>query len=115
MTTPVTPASTGTQILELAYKQLEEELPQRLASWMLWLRGPQARWVRVPLGLLFVIAAMLWFLPVVGIEFLPIGLLLLAQDIPFLRKPVGHFILFALVQWRRLKRKFGRRGRPGAP
>jgi hypothetical protein len=41
-------------------------------------------------------------MPIIGIEWLPLGLLLLAQDLPFLRKPVGQLILFLIRQWRRL-------------
>ncbi len=32
---------------------------------------------------LWIIAGLLWFSPVVGLEYLPIGLLLIAQDVPF--------------------------------
>ena len=42
-------------------------------------------------------------MPIVGIEWLPVGLLLLAEDVPFLRKPAGRFILFLLEQARRLQ------------
>jgi hypothetical protein len=41
-------------------------------------------------------------MPIIGIEWLPLGLLLLAQDLPFLRKPVGRLILFLISRWRRL-------------
>jgi hypothetical protein len=37
------------------------------------------RWIRIPIGLLFIIAGFLWFLPVVGIEFLLVGLLLIGN------------------------------------
>lgn len=94
----------GTQTLDFAYQELEVELPRRAGRFLTWLRSPPARWVRIPVGLLFIACAAFWFLPVVGIELLPIGLLLLAQDVPWLRKPVGQFILFAVKQWRRLKR-----------
>lgn len=49
--------------------------------------------IRLPLGILCIIAGLLWFLPVVGLEYLPIGLLLIAQDVPFLRRPVGRAML----------------------
>jgi hypothetical protein len=39
---------------------------------------------------LFILGGLLWFLPVVGIEMLPVGLLLIAQDVPFLRTPGGR-------------------------
>jgi hypothetical protein len=42
-------------------------------------------------------------MPVVGIEDVPIGLLLLSYDIPFLRKPMAAFIEWLISLWRRLK------------
>jgi len=99
-----TRARNGRETLDLAFAQLERLLPARAARWLAWLHGPRARWVRIPAGLLCIVAAGFWFMPVVGIEWLPIGLLLLAEDLPFLRKPVGRFILFLLRQARRVRR-----------
>lgn len=93
----------GRETLDLAFSQLEALLPRRAARGLAWLRSPRAVWVRVPVGLLCILAAAFWFMPIVGIEWLPIGLLLLAEDVPFLRKPVGQFILFLLEQGRRLQ------------
>ena len=50
-----------------------------------------------------------WYLPVIGIEWLVVGLLLLAQDVPFLRGPVARFTLWLEAQWCRLKRWWRRR------
>jgi hypothetical protein len=93
----------GRETLELAFCRLDHVLPPRLGRWLAWLRSPQATWVRIPVGLLFIAASVFWFLPIVGIEMLPLGLLLLAQDLPWLRRPVGLLILFLLKQWRRLR------------
>lgn len=101
----------GAQTLDFAYQELQAELPARVCAFLTWLRSPHVRWFRIPLGMLLIVGAMFWFLPIVGIELLPIGLLLLAQDVPFLRKPVGGFILFAVTRWRRLKRWWNSRGR----
>lgn len=93
----------GRETLDLAFSQLEALLPMRAARGLAWLRSPRAVWVRIPVGLLCILASAFWFMPIVGIEWLPVGLLLLAEDVPFLRKPVGGFILFLLEQGRRLK------------
>lgn len=45
----------------------------------------------------------LWFLPVLGINFLPLGLLLIAQDVTFLRKPVGLAVIWLVRKWIALK------------
>jgi len=33
-----------------------------------------------------------WFLPILGLEMIPIGLMLIAIDVPFLRGPVARMI-----------------------
>ncbi|WP_207461167.1 hypothetical protein [Azospirillum sp. SYSU D00513] len=98
----------GQKTLDRAYEGLEKEAPDRVARAIRWLRDPKARWIRIPLGVLFIIASMLWFLPVVGIEMLPLGLLLIAQDVPFLRRPVGRFMIWLEQKWVALRRHWQR-------
>ena len=95
--------------LEEAFDKLEREAPDFLTRAICWLRKPEARVVRLPLGLLFIVAGFLWFLPVVGLECLPIGLLLIAQDVPFLRRPVGRMTLWLLDRWVQLRTWWARR------
>jgi hypothetical protein len=90
--------------IDQAYEDIEREVPACVARTIKWLRNPEARWIRIPIGVLFIIAGLLWFLPVVGIEFLLVGHLLIAQDVPFLRKPVGRFIIWLVDRWIALKR-----------
>jgi hypothetical protein len=106
-----TQSMSGQQTLDLAFEQLRQALPRRLARWLAWLHSPAARWVRIPIGLLCIAASAFWFMPIVGIEWLPLGLLLLAQDVPFLRRPVGLLILFLVAQARRLQAWWRRRRR----
>lgn len=82
----------GPDPLDRAFERLKALLPPRAAGWLEAVRSPRAAWVRIPLGLLCIVASAFWFLPVIGIEWLPLGLLLLAQDVPFLRRPVGHLV-----------------------
>ena len=95
--------------LDKAFDQLEDELPDGVSRALEWLRSPKSRWVRIPVALLCIVASFFWYLPVIGIEFLPLGLLLLAQDVPFLRGPVARFTLWLEAQWCRLKRWWRRR------
>ena len=106
-----TQAMNGRETLDLAFARLDGMLPPRVARWVAWLRSPPAVWVRIPVGLLCIAASAFWFMPIVGIEWLPFGLLLLAQDVPFLRKPVGRLILFLLERVRRLQRRWQARRR----
>lgn len=93
----------GDDELDEAFDRLERETPDFLTRAICWLRKPEARVVRLPLGILFIAAGFLWFLPVVGLEFLPIGLLLVAQDVPFLRRPVSRMTLWLLDRWVQLR------------
>ena len=101
----------GKQLLNEAFDELERETPDRVTHIIRWLRRPEARRVRFPLGILCVIASFFWFLPVIGIELLPIGLALIALDVPVLRRPVGLFILWLEDRWVALRR-WWRRKRP---
>ena len=89
----------GKKELEEAYQGLEREAPGRIARVLRWMRNPKSRWVRLPVGILFIALSMLWFLPVVGLELLPLGLLLVAQDVPFLRKPVARMLIWLEKKW----------------
>lgn len=53
--------------------------------------------VRVPIALIFTLGGVLSFLPILGLWMLPVGLMLLAVDLPFLRGPLAAMI----VRWRR--------------
>lgn len=97
--------------LDEAYEEMERELPPRAARALRWLRNPEARWIRLPLGLALIAASFMWFLPVVGIELLPLGLLLLAQDVPFLRAPVARFTIWLVRRWMSFKQRWTARGR----
>jgi hypothetical protein len=87
------------RVLRDAFKRLEQELPERVARILRKLRHPDARWVRIPVGLLCVVGGVFSFLPVLGLWMLPLGLLLIAYDVPFLRKPVGYFTIWGAEKW----------------
>ena len=83
------------------------------------LRGPMSTlrrdsWfpVRFPLALILIAGGFFAFLPVLGIWMLPLGLLLLAVDLPVLRGPISVMIIRArrmttrwLRRWRHWRRK----------
>ena len=60
-------------------------LPPRIGGAVSYLLQPSNRWVRLPAGALLVVGGVLSFLPVLGIWMLPLGLALLAEDVPALR------------------------------
>ena len=83
--------------------RFEERLPLWIARRSRSLREPRARLVRIPTAGLLILGGIFSFLPVLGIWMLPLGLLLLAVDMPSLRPPLAR-----LLEW--LERKW-----PAAP
>jgi hypothetical protein len=96
--------------LEKAYDRLERHTPDSMARALRWLRNPKAKWVRLPLGILLVVAGLLGpLVPGLGIQFIPPGLLLIAQDLPPLREPVAQMTLWLERQWVNLRCRWRRR------
>jgi hypothetical protein len=100
--------------LARAYDVIDRHTPDWMDGIIRWLRSPASRWIRIPLGLLFVIGGFLWFLPIVGIEMLPIGLLLLAQDVPLIKGFAARMVLWLGLQALRLLRWWRGRSRQRA-
>lgn len=76
-----------------------------------WVRKPGSRIVRIPLGILLVLGGIFSFLPVLGIWMLPLGLLMLALDLPILQGPMNNLILRGQRWWAKRKRKRAERRR----
>lgn len=68
--------------------------------------------VRVPIAILLVMGGFLAILPVFGLWMIPLGLLLLAIDVPKLQAPVSDAIVKARVRWRDWRREARLRRRP---
>ncbi len=66
--------------------RLIERLPRAARRASRWLRSPQARWVRVPAGLLLIVGGVLFILPLFGLWMVPLGVILLADDIAAFRQ-----------------------------
>jgi hypothetical protein len=99
-------AKDGKQKLDHAVDDLEREVPGKAKRFIEWARTDRARWVRIPLALtLIAVGIFLPYMPVVGVEDIPVGLLLLSYDIPFLRKPMAAFIEWLIGIWRRWRRR----------
>jgi hypothetical protein len=99
--------SKSSRRLNRLFDRLERRIPRTPAGWIAHLRRPEARWIRIPLGILLVLGGIFSFLPVLGIWMLPLGLLLLALDLIFLQTPVNVAILRGgrwWTSWRRRRR-----------
>ena len=66
-------------------ERLIDRLPQFLRSRVRWLRQPSLIWLRIPAGILLIAGGLLSFLPILGLWMLPLGAMLLSDDLSSLR------------------------------
>lgn len=85
--------------LDRHFDWIASRLPEKGARFVRWVREPSSRWVRIPLALLLVIGGIFGFLPILGLWMLPLGLLLIAQDIPFLQLPLANALSWVERKW----------------
>jgi len=93
------------QAAEAYIQQKIALLPPWLQRIVRWLHQPHARLVRWPVGLLFICGGVLWFLPVLGLWMLPLGLILLAEDIPPLKRWLVWIAIALEERWRRWRNR----------
>jgi hypothetical protein len=96
----------GRAVLRQAFRRLEHEVPGKVARVLRSLRHPDSRWVRIPAGILLILGGIFSILPFLGLWMLPLGLLLIAYDIPILQKPVGRFTLWAVHKWAAFRQRY---------
>jgi hypothetical protein len=93
-----------------------DRFTRRLPDWVRrslhWLRQPSARWIRIPAGLALVVGGIFSVLPLLGLWMLPLGLLLLAQDLPFLRRPMRCGLVY--LEHRSIRWKLRRQAKAAA-
>lgn len=82
-------------------ERLVARLPRAIRPAASFLLRPDAKWVRLPAGVLLVVGGVFGFLPILGFWMIPLGALLLAQDIPVLRRPTVRAIEAVESWWRR--------------
>lgn len=87
-----------------AYARLEHLAPLRFRRALTWLSEPGARPVRLPLAILCLVGSCFSFLPVLGLELLPLGLMLLARDVKSLRRPAAGMTIWLLDHYQRAHR-----------
>src|ERR1700709_2862581 len=67
-------------------------LPVSFQKFVRWLRQPSSRWVRIPVGILLIIGSFLFILPLFGLWMLPLGMAMLAQDVPFIKHLIDRLL-----------------------
>ncbi len=79
--------------------RLIAKLPRRVCRLIQWVRDPGRFWLRVPLGILLFFGGFFAILPIFGLWMTPLGLMLLAEDFPPVRK-----LIYRLVNWTAARR-----------
>jgi hypothetical protein len=73
-------------------------LQRRVPAWLRRLiasaKEPGAVWLRIPLAIALMLGGTLGFMPILGFWMLPLGLVLLAIDVPFMRGPFARLMAF---------------------
>ncbi len=87
------------------FDKLERKLPA-VAKFLAWLRKPATRVFRMPLAILLMLGGIFSILPGLGIWMLPLGLLLLAIDLPLLQGPMTTLVLRFQRWWSTKLRQF---------
>lgn len=80
-------------------ERFEARLPGAIGRSSRWLRQPTSRMVRVPAAVLLTLGGVFSFLPVLGIWMLPLGLMLVAVDVPALRPPLARMLHWLERKW----------------
>lgn len=90
--------SKGKARINRQFDRIQKKVPPS-ARLLEWLRRPATKFIRIPVGVLLILGGVFSFLPVLGLWMLPLGLLLLALDVAFLRTPVSAAILRGTRKW----------------
>src|ERR1700710_1324308 len=85
--------------LDRQFAWFEAKLSPRPARFVAWVRKPSSRLVRIPVAILLVVGGIFSFLPVLGLWMLPLGLVLFAQDVPMLQKPMARMLGWVERKW----------------
>ena len=82
------PVTTTKAELNRYFQMIDRRVPITVSQFIRWLRMPSSFVVRLVIAILLILGGIFSFLPVLGIWMLPLGLLLIAQDVPLLQKPL---------------------------
>jgi hypothetical protein len=88
------------------FEIINRRVPTRISQFIRWLRKPSSFAARLAVAVLLIVGGIFSFLPVLGFWMLPLGLLLIAQDIPFLQKPLVKALAWVEAKWKLLRLKW---------
>ena len=80
-------------------ERFERRLPESMRGLVRWLRRPGTGLIRIPLGIALVLCGFVGFLPILGFWMVPLGLLVLAIDVPLVRPPMIRLFDWVERKW----------------
>jgi hypothetical protein len=90
-----------------------DKLIKRLPDWfsrlVIWLRDPKRVYARVIVSVLLMAGGILSFLPVLGVWMLPLGLIIISQDLQFMQGPLVRTIKWVENKYVALRDRVKRR------
>jgi hypothetical protein len=87
------------QELDEHLERVQRRLPRRPATFLGWLWQPRFHWVRIPVAVLLILGGLVGFLPVLGFWMVPLGLAVMAKDIPLLQPALVRCLDWAERKW----------------
>ena len=91
------------------FQMIDKRVPTSVSQFIQWLRKPTSFLVRLGVAMLLIVGGIFSFLPILGLWMLPLGLLFIAQDIPFLQKPLVSALSWVEAKWEWARLKWRRR------
>ena len=88
------------------FEMINRRVPTRVSQFIRWLRKPSSFPARLAMAILLIVGGIFSFLPVLGLWMLPLGLLLIAQDVPFLQKPLVGTLAWIEAKWELFRLKW---------
>ena len=78
--------------LDRELDRLQMHLPGWAVRPLRSVRRPGAVWLRVPFAIALMAGGVVGFLPILGFWMIPLGLALVALDVPFMRGPLARLL-----------------------
>jgi hypothetical protein len=87
------------------FEMLHRRGPIKVSRSIRWLRKPSSFAARSVAAFLLILGGIFGFLPLLGIWMFPLGLMLIAQDVPFLQKPLVQSLAWVEAKLQSLREK----------
>jgi hypothetical protein len=98
--------ATTKEELNRYFAMIDRRVPVKVARSIRWLRKPSSFGIRWVVAILLIIGGVFSFLPVLGLWMLPLGLLFISQDLPFIQKPLVKALAWVESKWKWVKEKW---------